>query len=187
MLFRRFKFAKSEFLVQIVMPRLGWRWLLALSSIPSFVIAIISFFAPESPRYLFTEGRTNEAMDILKKVAWINRKELPTGFLLSDQRNPDEEISPSGALLSSTRKKMGGLQSFTKIMLKLFSPDLLRTTLLLLLLHFGYTFAFYGIVLMISALNSNQSSCSSLSVTSKAAQDTSLYRSVLITCSAGNN
>ncbi|KAL0308354.1 UNVERIFIED_CONTAM: Organic cation/carnitine transporter 7 [Sesamum radiatum] len=101
-------------LAWIVMPTLGWRWLLALSALPALLVVIFSVFVPESPRYLFAEGRTNEAFGILKKVALMNRKTLPAGILVSDQtKHPDEENSPSmeTPLLSVTRKKTNSLQT----------------------------------------------------------------------------
>ncbi|PIN12688.1 Synaptic vesicle transporter SV2 (major facilitator superfamily) [Handroanthus impetiginosus] len=166
-------------LAWIIMPRLGWRWLLGLSSLPCMLVVILSIFVPESPRYLFKEGRTNEALDVLKKVALINRQELPTCIL--DEENYPSEETP---LLSSTRKKMNTLKTCLDTMFELFSPNLLRTTVLLLLLHLGFTFAFYGIVLMISSMSSEQNACGSVTMHAGNLQNTSLYRNVLITCSA---
>ncbi|KAG8376302.1 hypothetical protein BUALT_Bualt09G0049200 [Buddleja alternifolia] len=175
-------------LAWIIMPRLGWRWLLALSSIPSLLVVIFASFAPESPRYLFMEGKINESIKVLEEIARINQKELPTGNLISDHQKMhlDEENSPveEETLLPSFRKKMSNLKMCLNSTFQLFSPDLLGTTLLLLLLHFGFTFAFYGIVLMISAVSSEQKACGSVTVHSINAGDTSLYRNVLITCSA---
>ncbi|KAK4396639.1 Organic cation/carnitine transporter 7 [Sesamum angolense] len=68
-------------LAWIVMPRWGWRWLLALTSVPSLAVLLLSNFAPETPRYLAMKGRTNEADRVLEKVALINRKELPPAVL----------------------------------------------------------------------------------------------------------
>ncbi|KAJ0031186.1 hypothetical protein Pint_13865 [Pistacia integerrima] len=39
-------------LAWVIMPRLNWRWLLALSSVPSFAVLLLFGLAPESPRYL---------------------------------------------------------------------------------------------------------------------------------------
>ncbi|XP_022870840.1 organic cation/carnitine transporter 7-like, partial [Olea europaea var. sylvestris] len=146
-------------LAWIVMPRLGWRWLLALSSIPAFLVLLVSNFAPESPRYLYMKGRTTEALRILEKVALINRTKLPPGILLSDHNmDLNEENTPldETPLLSSVRKERSYLETFLESMLEIFSSKLLGTTLLLWLLHFGYTFAYYGIILMISQLSSGQ-------------------------------
>ncbi|XP_051132078.1 organic cation/carnitine transporter 7-like [Andrographis paniculata] len=176
-------------LAWIIMPRLGWRWLLALSSAPALITLMITLtpLIPESPRFLFIEGRTNEAMDILKKVARINRKELPAGRIhVANQSTFEVESIPSdeAILLAPTQKKANHLQVFTNTMFELFSIKLLRTTLLLLLLHLGYTFAYYGIMLMTSSMSSNQTACDSLNVVSASAEDTKLYTTVLIASSA---
>ncbi|XP_022842849.1 organic cation/carnitine transporter 7-like isoform X3 [Olea europaea var. sylvestris] len=174
-------------LAWIVMPGLGWRWLLALSSIPAFLVLLFSIFAPESPRYLYMKGRTNEALGILEKIALINRTELPTGILLSDQNTDlDEENASSDetTLLSSTGKKKSYSETFFKSVLELFSKNLLGTTLLLWLTHFGYTFAYYGLVLLITEFNSAQRECGSTTIQSKKVQDASLYIDAFINSSA---
>ncbi|KAJ4709140.1 Organic cation/carnitine transporter 7 [Melia azedarach] len=74
-------------LAWIVMPRWNWRWLLALSAIPSFIVLIFISFMPESPRYLCTKGRIIDAYNILEKIAQFNRVDLPSGthpILLSE-------------------------------------------------------------------------------------------------------
>ncbi|KAL0374651.1 UNVERIFIED_CONTAM: Organic cation/carnitine transporter 7 [Sesamum radiatum] len=164
------------------MPRWGWRWLLALSSVPSLAVLLLSSFAPETPRYLFMKGRTNEAVRVLERVALINRKELPTGNLVSDHQRtlPDEETS----LLSSSRSKTRGVEKWLGSLSELFSSDLLWTTLLSWMLSFAYTFAYYGIQLMISALSSEQIDCRSLSILPKNVEKGSLYVNVFITCLA---
>ncbi|CAN0920547.1 Organic cation/carnitine transporter 7 [Linum grandiflorum] len=148
-----------------VMPRLGWRWLLALSSIPSTGLLLFYCLVPESPRYLCVKGRTKEANDIMKKIALINCKSLPAGFLVPDN------------LMALDR--LPGFASF----FRLFSKRLIRTTLLLWLLYFGNSFAYYGIILLTSELSSWQSRCSSSSLLAQVPQiaDNNLYVDTFIT------
>ncbi|KAG8376297.1 hypothetical protein BUALT_Bualt09G0048600 [Buddleja alternifolia] len=169
----------------IIMPRLGWRWLLALSSLPSLMVLLVSSFVLESPRYLFMKGQTNEAIRVLEKVALINRKELPTGNLISDQQRirieenvPSEETHP---LLSSTEKQTSSFKTCLKPLLELFSSELYFITILVWFLNFVHLFAYYGLALMISTLNSGQSDCGSLSILSKNVDSDSMYSDVFIT------
>ncbi|PPD84588.1 hypothetical protein GOBAR_DD18476 [Gossypium barbadense] len=83
-------------LVWIVMAKLNWRWVLALSSVPSFVLLFLYGVAPESPRYLCMKGRTGDALRILEKIASVNRTKLPAGVLISSRSTDKaEESTPS--------------------------------------------------------------------------------------------
>ncbi|OMP05459.1 General substrate transporter [Corchorus olitorius] len=78
-------------LAWIVMPRLNWRWLLALSSAPSFALLLFYAVVPESPRYLCMKGRTSDALQILEKIASVNQRRLPPGILISGRTNGQDE------------------------------------------------------------------------------------------------
>ncbi|CAM0145306.1 unnamed protein product [Urochloa decumbens] len=116
-----------------IMPILGWRWLLALSSTPCFILLIFSSVVPESPRYLCSR------------------------VLLMTEDRLDEDTSTK-----SNRKNT--FQAF-------WSRDLIRSTLLLWLVHFASYFAYYGLVYLISELSSVKSQ----------PKDSSLYINVLVT------
>ncbi|MFQ6625985.1 hypothetical protein Gotur_004859, partial [Gossypium turneri] len=83
-------------LVWIVMAKLNWRWVLALSSVPSFALLFLYGVAPESPRYLCMKGRTGDALRILEKIASVNGTKLPAGVLISSRSTDKaEESTPS--------------------------------------------------------------------------------------------
>ena len=42
----------------LVMPSLGWRWLLALSSLPSLAFVLACSWLPESARYMAASGKS---------------------------------------------------------------------------------------------------------------------------------
>mmetsp|Transcript_23679 Transcript_23679/g.55234 ORF Transcript_23679/g.55234 Transcript_23679/m.55234 type:complete len:488 (+) Transcript_23679:89-1552(+) len=56
-------------LAWVVIPSLGWRVFLAAAAIPSFLAACFRPFMPESPRWLLTQGRAEEATEILVEIA----------------------------------------------------------------------------------------------------------------------
>lgn len=181
--------------LQFVMPTLGWRWLLALSSLPSSLLLLFYSAAPESPRFLCLKGRTTEALSVLEKIARLNGKKLPSGNLISDHQIELQEKSPPSEdshLLSprsdgdDTTKGMdsndgGGVSS----VLMLFSPELVKSTLLLWLVFFGNAFSYYGLVLLTSELSTGDSKCVPNQKHSEKSHDVS-YKNVFITSFAGN-
>lgn len=58
-----------------------WRILMTVISIPSFIFSASYFLIiPESPRWLISAGRDEEADVILKRMARMNKKELPREY-----------------------------------------------------------------------------------------------------------
>src|SRR5262245_8519079 len=46
----------------------GWRWMLASAALPALAIVLLRLGTPESPRWLFNQGRVKEADEVLRKV-----------------------------------------------------------------------------------------------------------------------
>ncbi|XP_044472047.1 organic cation/carnitine transporter 7-like isoform X2 [Mangifera indica] len=166
-----------------VMPRLNWRWLLALSSVPSFVVLFLLGLSPESPRYLCMKGRTADALHVLEHMAQLNGQKLPNGMLVSNKTAWDEEFGTPGHVhlltldVNKTTQPKSGFSTF----LMLFSPRLIRTTVLLSILLFGNSFAYYAIVLFVSELSSAEKTCSSTMLLAKNLQSSSLYIESFVT------
>jgi len=59
----------------------GWRWLVAISSVPLLLLMLLYPLLPESPYWLLATGRTQEAQALLQRIAHMNRRELPSGRL----------------------------------------------------------------------------------------------------------
>ena len=108
-------------LAWLIVPRLGWRWLLGISAVPGLIIFIIRRYIPESPRYLLVSGRTGEARAVLEQVARENGKTLPPGDLIAPPPTPRGRVSD------------------------LWSPSLARTTLLLWVIWFSISLGYYGV------------------------------------------
>ncbi|KAL4289418.1 hypothetical protein AHAS_Ahas19G0384200 [Arachis hypogaea] len=58
-----------------------WRWMLGVSAVPALVQFTLMLFLPESPRWLFTKNRKNEAVDVLSKIYDFARLEDEVDFL----------------------------------------------------------------------------------------------------------
>jgi MFS family permease len=58
-----------------------WRLLVALSSLPCFVSVIVGYlFVPESARWLVTQGRSEEALQVMRDGAAMNGHDVTTLF-----------------------------------------------------------------------------------------------------------
>nr|KAG5691467.1 hypothetical protein BaRGS_017310 [Batillaria attramentaria] len=55
----------------------NWRWLEIALSIPSIVLLFYWWLIPESPRWLASRGREDEAMKVLERIAKSNNTQLP--------------------------------------------------------------------------------------------------------------
>lgn len=68
-------------LAWLIIPRWGWRPLLAVSALPGLIIYFIRRHVPESPRYLLISGREAEARAVLQRVAEENGVSVEVGAL----------------------------------------------------------------------------------------------------------
>lgn len=122
-------------LALLVMPTLGWRWLLALSTIPMFIFVCLCFWLPESPRFDVLTGKREKAMATLSRIAKDNGKALPQGRLVAYKQGARGRIKD------------------------LFSSQYWRTTVLLWFIWFANSFCYYGIVLLTTELFQAGDSC----------------------------
>jgi sugar porter (SP) family MFS transporter len=54
----------------------GWRWMFASGAIPALLFLVALFVVPESPRWLTKQGRIDEAMRVLARVAGTRQAEI---------------------------------------------------------------------------------------------------------------
>ena len=108
-------------LAWLIVPRLGWRWLLAVSALPGILIFFIRRSIPESPRYLLVSGKSEQALQVLQRVARENGRELPANKILPPPPSARGQVRD------------------------LWSPGLVRTTLTLWLIWFAISLGYYGV------------------------------------------
>ncbi|KAK2837281.1 hypothetical protein Q5P01_014493 [Channa striata] len=119
----------------LVMPTLGWRWLLGLSTIPLFIFAILCFWLPESARYDVLTGNQEKALATLKRIATENGAPMPLG-----------------KLVAARQEDRGKIQD-------LFSSHFCWTTVLLWFIWFANAFSYYGLVLLTTELFQEGGAC----------------------------
>lgn len=59
----------SEFARSIGLDRHAWRWMLGLEALPAAAYFFFMLTAPESPRYLVLQGKTDKARRIMQRIA----------------------------------------------------------------------------------------------------------------------
>ena len=117
------------------MQTLGWRWVVALSSLPIFVMLGFFCFIPESPRFLALKGKDEQCRQLFLKAAEKNGTLalLPTDFKVT--------VSESDATQSV-------LASYKEA----FSSSYRHDTFLLLIIWFANALTYYGLVLLTTEL-----------------------------------
>lgn len=81
----------------------GWRWMFAVTAIPSLLFLIASLLVPESPRWLAVQGRTREALSVLARLggeAYAERvlADMATASEKEPQGSLREELRAPGAM-----------------------------------------------------------------------------------------
>jgi len=115
-------------LAWVVMPTLGWRWLLVLSAFPSLALLIMSSYVPESPRWQAANGKQRVAKENLHSVALYNGKQWTLGDYQDLQVTKAKESDAS--------------------ILDLFEEGYTKLTLVLWMLWLSCTLLYYGVILL---------------------------------------
>lgn len=108
-------------LAWVLVPAYGWRPLLATSAVAALLVFWIRLKVPESPRFLATHGRLDEAWAILGQVAQTNGRTLPPGRLRPLPWRPKVTVAA------------------------LWRPEFWRVTLMLWVAWFCISLAYYGV------------------------------------------
>lgn len=82
--------ASAAFILQSWNGQTGWRWMFAVTAIPSVLFLIASLLVPESPRWLASRGRRNEALEVLTRLGGGAYAERVIGDFDSISARPKE-------------------------------------------------------------------------------------------------
>ncbi|XP_076672648.1 synaptic vesicle glycoprotein 2C [Andrena cerasifolii] len=131
----------------------SWRLFLAVIGVPTLLVTVLATRYPESPKFLASQGRTEEALAILRKIYAINtgrnEDEYPVKILLCDDtaniNSGKRNFSASGVLTEL-------LKNIWQQMRSLASPPLLKYALLCWTIYFANMFGYYGFGLWLPEL-----------------------------------
>ncbi|KAI0229437.1 Organic cation transporter protein [Lamellibrachia satsuma] len=113
------------------------QWLMAMTPV---IMILYSFFIPESARWLVSQGRDDEATEILEKAARFNKKTLPNPLDLHENRQwtkiEDKTTNPSLLNLLKT-------------------PNLRKITIVMWSAWFVTSMVYYGLSLGVNLIGGN--------------------------------
>ncbi|KAM0903611.1 hypothetical protein ACQ4PT_018563 [Festuca glaucescens] len=177
-------------LAWVVISGLNWRWLLAFTAVPCFLLLPFFGITPESPRYLCAQNRMSDATLVLERISKTNQAALPPGILTYNRGIEVDQSAPTCEIdhLLPVREKectddnaMSSKSGSLAALRSLLSRNLRRSTLLLWFVFYANSFAYYGLVLLTSQLSDANRSCASGLRYVKSEQDASLYKDTFIT------
>ena len=124
----------------------SWRIFVALSAMPSLLVAVALVFLPESPKFLLVKGREAEALTVLRMMFAANtgltRSEYPVDSLQSHRVSPHIVTGSSEARGGQWTRTIA--EAFTSAG-KLFSGSLASVTVLMVVINFAIQFGYYGL------------------------------------------
>uniref|UniRef100_A0A452UK49 SVOP like n=1 Tax=Ursus maritimus TaxID=29073 RepID=A0A452UK49_URSMA len=127
-------------LASVVIPTIGWRWLIRIASIPGIILILAFKFIPESARFNVSTGNTQAALATLQRIAKMN-----------------PSVMPEGKLVEPILEKRGRFAD-------LLDAKYLRTTLQIwVICGLGISFAYYGVILASAELLERDLVCGSRS------------------------
>ncbi|KAK9889186.1 hypothetical protein WA026_004465 [Henosepilachna vigintioctopunctata] len=127
----------------------SWRIFLLICSFPSFIVALLLFLLPESPKFLLTRGRAEEALKIFQRIYHTNtgkaREEYPVKELLVENNYPPRAVNLLKNPIKGKYKNM-----FLDIMdnsKQLFVSPILRFTVISITINFTFHIGYYGLMM----------------------------------------
>lgn len=131
----------------------SWRIFLLVMSLPSFVVAALLFLLPESPKFLISTGRHEDALEVFRGIYMMNtgrsKEEYPVKQILVDdvmhtkpekQVEEKEEKEPKSKL----RRMFSDIVEHSK---QLFVPPILKFTTISITINFTFHIGYYGLMM----------------------------------------
>ncbi|CAL6283635.1 unnamed protein product [Bathycoccus prasinos] len=82
-----YNFMVSALLAWTILPKSSWRTLLGATVSPLILLGVLLVWMPDSPMYLASKGKMEEAERTLRFIAKMNRKPLPVGVLKVQEKD----------------------------------------------------------------------------------------------------
>ncbi|XP_072938450.1 organic cation transporter protein-like [Epargyreus clarus] len=123
----------------------NWRYLLRIIYTPPLLILSYLFILNESPRWLFSKGRLQEGVDILKKAAKMNKVTIA-----------EDKLNPQNFIKRETDEDNDDKKSFYTFMRVIKSPTIRTRLVICSYMWITCTFVYYGLSINSVSLAGNR-------------------------------
>jgi MFS transporter, VNT family, synaptic vesicle glycoprotein 2 len=122
----------------------SWRIFLLVMSLPSFIVAALLFLLPESPKFLISSGRHEDALEVFRSIYLMNtgrsKEEYPVKQILVDEPlhpKPEKQMEAIEAKenKSKMRRMLSDIVEHSK---QLFVPPILKFTTISITINFTF-------------------------------------------------
>lgn len=126
----------------------SWRIFLLICALPSFVVAILLMLLPESPKFLLNQGRKEEALQIFKRIYYINtgnsKENYPVKELISDNYQEKCETNTKNEKQNKYKIMFFDIMENSRL---LFVSPILRFTVISIFINFTFHVGYYGLMM----------------------------------------
>ncbi len=71
----------------------GWRWMFAITALPSLLFLLATFLVPESPRWLAANGRNGQALKVLQRLGGdAYAEQVMSDFAAASEAQPERSL-----------------------------------------------------------------------------------------------
>jgi len=132
----------------------SWRIFLLICAVPSFIVGVLLFLLPESPKFLLSRGKTDKAMEIFQKIYKMNtgkdKSLYPIKQLILDDEQHQKSIeanTPDVKSKGSGNKYMNMIFDILENSKQLFVNPILKFTLISITINFTFHIGYYGLMM----------------------------------------
>lgn len=126
----------------------SWRIFLMVCSLPSFLVACLLFYLPESPKFLLSRGKYEKAMSVFRGIYTTNTgkpgDEYPVKQLLIDD-TLRQELEEAGRPIKGKYSKM--FWDICQSSKQLFQYPIVKFTLISITINLTFHIGYYGLIM----------------------------------------